>query len=191
MRPAARALVSAGVWAFVSSAAAQKIEPFEGYLCCNLYSSGSWISDLNYRDRGKTLVPVGTKVKVSGFGRWRILTEIDGKKVGIGNDYSRTVSMETFLSRYVLTIDPQDLLARMPDNVRDAIKAGKVMRGMTREQVAMAVGWPSATSTPSLDAVLWRYWIDSGSEFQVFWDERGLVDRIFGSPEVRKVIAIE
>jgi hypothetical protein len=39
--------------------------------------------------------------------------------------------------------------------------------------------------------VLWRFWVDSSSEFQVFWDEHGKVERIFGSPEVRKIVAIE
>lgn len=186
-----RTVLCASVLAAAGAAMAQKVEPFEGYLCCNLYSDGSWISDMNYRDAHKKLVPAGTRVKVNGLGRWRILVEIDGKKQGIGNDYSRSVDMLTFTQRYVLTIDPNEIMARFPAPVRDAIKAGKVMRGMTREQVAMAVGYPIATYTPDLNGLLWRLWLDSSSEFQVFWTEDGKVDRIFGAPEVRAKVAIE
>lgn len=165
--------------------------PFEGYLCCNMISDGSWISDINYRAEGKTPVPAGTRVLVTGFGRWRVLVEIDGKALAIGNDYSRTVSMEQFARRYVVADDPARALAGYPAAVREAIQAGKVMRGMSRAQVLMAIGYPIASYNPDLDAPLWRYWLDRSTEVQVFWGPDGRVDRVFGSPAARARIAIE
>ena len=60
--------------------------PVEGFLCCNMLSDGSWISDINYRAQGKKMIPAGTRVKHTGYGRWRLLVEIDGKPLAIGND---------------------------------------------------------------------------------------------------------
>ena len=46
----------------------------------------------------------------------------------------------------------------------------------------MAIGYPVASENPSLDAPTWRYWRDSWSEFQVQFDERGLVKTVVGDP---------
>ena len=53
---------------------------------------------------------------------------------------------------------------------------------MTREQVLMAIGYPVASENPSLDAPTWRYWRDSWSEYQVNFDEKGLVKTVAGNP---------
>ncbi len=41
---------------------------------------------------------------------------------------------------------------------RNAIEDGEVMKGMTREEVLLARGYPPAHRTPSLDGELWTYW---------------------------------
>ena len=76
---------------------------FEGFLCCNPRTDGKWISDINYAEGGKRIVPAGTPAKVTGYGRYRVLVDLVGSRQATGNDYS-------------------------------------LMRGMTREQVLMAVG---------------------------------------------------
>ncbi len=60
---------------------------FSGFLCCNMRSDGSWISDSNYAEDGKRVIPAGTPVQVTGYGRYRVNVLIDGKKQSIGNDY--------------------------------------------------------------------------------------------------------
>jgi hypothetical protein len=165
--------------------------PFEGYLCCNMLSDGSWISDINYHGTDKVLVAAGTPVKVTGFGRWRLLVEIDGKALAIGNDYSRTLSMEAFAQRYVVPQNPASALSGVSARVRKAIEAGMVATGMTRAQVLMAVGYPIASYNPDLDAPLWRYWLDRSSEYQLFWGPDGRVERVFGAPAVRARVVAE
>ena len=168
-----RSRLAAAAVASIALAAgpAAALDPYEGWLCCNLWTDGSWITDINYRSSSKTLLPAGTKVKVTGLGRYRVYIELEGKKQAIGNDYSRSVDMEAFARRSVLASDPAASIARWPAAVREAVKAGKVMRGMTREQVLTALGYPTGSYTPELDGPLWRYWLDRSSEFQVFWDE--------------------
>ncbi len=163
----------------------------EGYLCCNMHSDGSWISDVNYVEGAKQLIPAGTPVKVTGYGRYRVLVEIDGKKQAIGNDYSRTVKMEEFAQRYVVPQDPTAALRSAPPKVREAIRNARITRGMTRAQVLMALGYPIASATPDLDAPLWRYWTSRSAEYQVFWSDDGRVDKVFGAAATRALIEVE
>ena len=51
------------------SAGAQ--DKYDGYLCCNMRSDGSWISDSNYAEGGKRVIPAGTPARVTGYGRYR------------------------------------------------------------------------------------------------------------------------
>jgi hypothetical protein len=173
-----------------ATAARSQAQP-EGFLCCNMRSNGSWISDVNYVVGAKQMIPAGTPIKVTGYGRYRVLVEFDGQKQAIGNDYSRTVKMEEFALRHVVPTDPTAALRSAAPKVREAIKTGRIARGMTRAQVLMAVGYPIASATPELDAPLWRYWASSSAEYQVFWSEDGRVERIFGAPETRALIELE
>lgn len=173
-----------------AAALAQKTQPYEGFLCCSLLSDGSWISDLAYEDGYKKIVPAGTPVKFESFGRWRMYVEIEGKKLGIGNDYSRTIDMDAFAAMYVPKEDPKLRLQAWPGNVREAIQQRKIMRGMTREQVIMALGHPPTSYTPDKTKPLWHYRYRAG-DFQVFWTDEGKVDLVFGPADVRKKVFIE
>lgn len=169
-RPAAWLLAAA-----LLPAAAQALEPVAGFLCCNMRSDGEWISDANYAENGKHLIPLGTPVRVVGEGRWRVLVEVDGKPQAIGNDYSRDLSMQAFARRYVVPDDPRPLVAALPPHIRRAIESARVTPGMTRGQVAMALGWPISSENPHLDAPVWKYWLWTFSPFDVVFDAEGRV----------------
>ncbi|RUR70094.1 cell envelope protein SmpA [Variovorax guangxiensis] len=185
-RLAAAALLAATVVpASITVAHAQRPSPppgplVSGYLCCNMRTYGDSISDINYDEQGTSIVAVGTPARITTYDfRW-FGVELAGKQQRIKNDYSRNIPLPTFAQRYVVTADPKQKLATFPAPVREAILAGKVMPGMTREQVLMAIAYPVASENPSLDAPVWRYWRDSWSEFQVQFDEKGLVKTVVG-----------
>jgi len=153
-----------------------------GYLCCNMRTYGSSISDINYDEQGTSIVAVGTPARITAYDfRW-FDADLGGKPQRLKNDYSRNITLADFAKRYVVTEDPKQKMAAFPPAVRDAIVAGKVAPGMTREQVLMAIGYPVAGENPSLDALTWRYWRDSWSEYQVIFDEKGLVKTVAGNP---------
>ncbi|QNK68330.1 cell envelope protein SmpA [Variovorax sp. PAMC26660] len=153
-----------------------------GYLCCNMRTYGDSISDINYDEQGTRIVAVGTPARITSYDfRWFSL-DLGGKPQRIKNDYSRNITLPEFAQRYVVTTDPKQTMAAFAPAVRDAILAAKVMPGMTREQVLMAIAYPVTSENPSLDAPIWRYWRDSWSEFQVHFDEKGLVKAVVGDP---------
>lgn len=163
-------------------------QPFEGYLCCNFFDDGSWINDINYRSEHHKLVPAGTPVKVLGYGRWRINVEIAGRRTSIGNDYSRTIPLEEWAHRVVVAEDPTRALAGASARVQRAVREARVVPGMTRAQVRMALGWPPLGYNATLDGPLWQYWVNRSYAYQVFWDEKGRVDRVFGPPQARAMV---
>ena len=75
--------------------------------------------------------------------------------------------------------------------IRDAIKSARVTKGMTREQVAMAVGYPISSENPSLDAPIWRMWISSFGEYQILFDNAGRVREVTTDPQTRNLVVMD
>jgi len=179
-----RGLRALGIVAALAAGAASAQDKYDGYLCCNLRSDGSWISDINYAGDGLRVVPAGTPVKVTAVGRKKVSVLLGGGKQSIGNDYSRDLSPEAFARRYVLREDPKARIASWPARVQEAVRRSRVTAGMDREQVATALGYPVSSENPDLDANIWRYWLDSFTEFQVEFDGSGRVTGVVAMPTV-------
>ena len=161
-----------------------------GYLCCNMRTDGSWISDINYDENGKKIVPVGTPLKVTGYGHYRVKVDINGKGQAIGNDYSRDLDMVTFAKRYVVADDPAAKIATFPMKIRrDHFRA--LTSGMTREQVLMSVGYPVSSENHHLEDKTWRFWVSSFSEFRVKFDDDGRVIDIDGDADAKSRVILE
>jgi hypothetical protein len=171
----------------VASTSAVAQDKPAGYLCCNMRTDGSWISDINYDENGKTIIPVGTPLKVTGYGRFRVKVDINGKGQAIGNDYSRDLALDVFAKRYVVADDPAAKIATFPKKIQDAIASQRIVIGMTREQVMMSVGVP-VSSENHLDDKTWRFWRNSFAEFQVTFDDKGRVTEVGGDPNAKNYV---
>ena len=171
---------------------AQAQPTFDGYLCCNMRTDGSWISDSNYAESGKRVIPAGTPTRVTGYGRYRVHVELSpGGKQAIGNDYSRDLDLGTFARRYVVSEDPAQKIAGYSPKIRDAIRSARITRGMTRDQVFMAVGFPISSENPNLDAQVLRFWLSSFGEFQVQFDNAGRVREVTTDPQTRNLVVMD
>src|SRR3989454_12721251 len=81
--------------------------------------------------------------------------------------------------RFFLAEDPSARFPKRPadgkqaaevDKTRSMIEDGTVSVGMTRDQVLIALGYPRADRTPSLDAPTWRYWASRGDTFEIYFE---------------------
>ena len=152
----------------------------EGYTCCNFHHDKDWISDANWRSL--PMIPAGAKIKVLDLG-WnnRASVEIDGKPMRIGHDYGRREeTLQQFMQKLVVKNDPRKKIARYPEKVRNAIRDGRVIPGMTREQVIISVGYPPTHRTPRLDAGVWNHWISRAGRYEVHFNGKGTVEKIVG-----------
>ena len=188
-----RSILASALAAACSAGMAQALpEPAQGFLCCNLRTDGKWISDINYAENGKKLIPVGTPVTATGYGRHRVyVTMGDGSKQAIGNDYSRDMDLTSFAKRYILAEDPRKKLAGYPPRIRQAIESARLVPGMTREQVTMAVGFPVTSENPQIDAKVWRFWLSSFAEFQVVFGPDQRVKEITTDAQTRNLVVME
>lgn len=149
-----------------------------GYACCNLHYSGDWISDANLAQL--PFIPVGTPINVRQIDGYRAYIEVDGKPMRLGHDYGRSEeTTEQWVNKIVVLDDPKVKIARFPSNVRNAIASGQLLKGMTREQVIMAVGHPQTNENPRLDGPYWRYWWSSFGPYYVYWN-KNVVSKIEG-----------
>lgn len=164
--------------AFAAATVAHAADKPEGYLCCNMRSYGSEMSDINYDEEGMSIVPFGTPVKVAGQGPKKLRLLIGGKRHVLANDYSRDLGSARFTQRYVVAEDPRIAAAAFPDKIREAIASARLTAGMTREQVLMSLGYPISSENPDLAANVWRYWRSSFDEIQVAFDAGGRVSEI-------------
>jgi len=172
------AILASAAASFGACAALAQSLP-EGYTCCNFHYDKDWISDANWRVQ--PMIPAGARIKVLDYGFNRASVEIDGKPMRIGQDYGRKEEkLEQFIQKLVVKNDPKARIARYPEKVRAAIHEGRVIPGMTREQVIIAVGYPPTHRTPILDAPVWNLWASRTNRYEVHFNSKGVVEKIVG-----------
>jgi hypothetical protein len=174
-----------------TSTQAFAVDLLSGFLCCNMRTDGSWISDINYDENGKTIVPAGTPIRVTGYGHYRVKVDVNGKRQAIGNDYSRDLSLDAFAKRYVVSDDPGAKIAGFPKKIQQAIASARIITGMTREQVLMSVGYPVSSENHNLDDKIWRFWLSSWSEFRVKFDDGGRVTDVEGDGDAKSKVLMD
>lgn len=162
-----------------------------GFLCCNMRTDGSWISDINYLGTGKTMISAGTPLSLDGYGKNRLHVRINGRKQDIGNDYSRSITLEAFAQRYIVELDPLLRLQTYPAKIQEAIGTARLIKGMNREQVIMAVGYPVSDENPSLESKTWRYWLNSFGEFDAIFDDKGILIKVEAEARIRPWVVAE
>ncbi len=157
------------------------------YTCCNLRYEGDWISDANW---GRLpMVPAGARIKLVDASKNRAKILVDGRPMRFGLDYGRQqITIDKLLDRLSLKDDPAPRIASWPEPVRQAVRAGQVVAGMTREQAIVALGYPRLDATPDTSATTWRYWTIQDEEYTLEWNSVGLLDRVIGSESVLRSV---
>lgn len=161
--------------------------PRQGYACCVLHFSRDWINDGNYAEL--PLIPAGTPVQVLSYGSNRAYVKIDGKPMRLGHDYGRDQeTLEAWVRKIVVNDDPRPRIASYAPTVQEAIRQGKVMVGMTREQAIVAIGYPLTSENVSLDAPVWRIWRSSHGEYDLNFGPEGRITSITGDSSVTSLV---
>ena len=152
-----------------------------GYACCNLRYEGDQIKDSNLGQL--PFIAAGTPVRVKTIADHVAQVDVDGRPMRLVLENRGAETIQQWLARIVVGEEPRTRLAAYPPAARDAIRAGKLAKGMTREQVIMAVGYPQTSDKLPLDGPHWRYWWSGFSPYYVYWS-RDKVSRIDGQGEV-------
>ena len=129
------------------------------YLCCNLRYDPQKPEIEDGLAAGSAMIPFATRVEIQKVTKDSVQFEAAGRPP-ITLTYDRgdsAVPFDQHLSRLFVTEDPRLKLKKVPARRVRLIERGVAAPGMTREQVIMALGYPPADRTPSLEASTWNY----------------------------------
>ena len=193
-RPPVLRLVWPGATALLLSAcAALPIDPpVSGYTCCNLRLEHGWISSNNVQ--GGTVIPAGEPLRLQSIKKqFYVYGTLGSAEVAFRDDNARTEhDTMAWMRHIVVDQDPRAELASWPAEVRQAVRAAKVMPGMTRAQVRMALGPPSRSDTPDPKVKVWRYWTALEDEpVDLLFGDDGRLASLSGRPSAVRQIEQE
>ena len=156
--------------------------PRQGFACCNLHFDKDWINDGNYAKF--PMIPAGTPIELQSYGKNRAFVKVDGKQMLLGHDYGRDQeTLEQWVNKIVISEDPRPRIGAYPQDVQQAILAGKVVLGMTREQAIVAVGYPLTSENGPLESSTWRMWRSTHGEYDLNFGPDGRLASIAGDDE--------
>ncbi len=125
---------------------------------------------------GHLIIPRGSKIEILKKNRKRFVFKDEQTQ--------KKVTFEFHAGRMGMKINDYIALITSPTPVSNddfskldlkGIKKGKALKGMTREGVMAALGYPAAHRTPSIDASRWIYWTNRFRTIAVEFDDKGLV----------------
>jgi len=149
--------------------------------CCNIHAEGEDINDANYYVG--SLVPAGTPVQVQSVSNDSITFTAAGRKLTLHHQYGAAQeSMRQYIDKVLVADDPRARIAGYQPAVQDAIRDGRVERGMTRDQVILALGYPATHRTPSIEGSDWLYWYNRWVTYRVVFGADGKVSDVVGRP---------
>ncbi len=146
------------------------------YLCCNLRYEKPEVTDNWYQVGG--MIPLGTRVQIVEVRRDQVKFQPEGfPQITLTQKYGdKVLPFDQYLSRVFVERNPKLSFGKKKDRLELAVEQGRIEKGMTREQVAMAVGYPPANHTASLEAPDWHYWANRWKQY-IVWFEHGRVER--------------
>lgn len=161
-----------------------------GYTCCNLHVDVDWISDGNFAQYA--MIPAGTPITLTGWGRNRVTVEVDGQPLRMGHDYGRNYeTLQRFVEKIIVKDNPRNKLNQLAPVTRQAVHEGKVTLGMTREEVIMSLGYPLPSETHTLSSNTWRYYYSMTGDYTVAFNANGVVSRIDARPSIKHFVVLD
>lgn len=124
---------------------------------------------------GHLIIPAGAEITILKRKRkgFRFRVESDNKVVDFDFHKPRMgMSLDEYLDK-VTSLEPvsYDGLSELD---KKGIADGKAYKGMSREGVMIALGYPATHRTPSLDATSWTYWTNRFGTIVVDFDAQGV-----------------
>lgn len=182
-----RARLSLLVTAAALAGCATKLAPpITGYTCCNLRPSYDAVSSHNVQ--AGPILPAGQRVHLDSMKRdYYLYGTLGTDYVTMSHDTARSKEDTLrWVRRIVVPADPRRQLAQWPQDIQNAVNTARVFPGMSREQVAMALSYPSPADTKDLQSPTWRYWVpvprEDDAPVDIHFDAEGRVRALEGKP---------
>jgi outer membrane protein assembly factor BamE (lipoprotein component of BamABCDE complex) len=130
---------------------------------------------INYQQAG--FIPRCTEVDLLDVSSKKLIFSAEGKKYQYLY-HKASGSFDANIQKYFGPACKKSELRKLNAIDKEGVEAGKVFKGMTRDGVILAIGYPPQHKTPSTDAKIWKYWSSRFNTFDVIFDEKGKVKYI-------------
>ena len=118
---------------------------------------GSYANFTDYE--GHSFLPYNTQVEVKSWKRGYKITAVDSGTVILWEFKSKNMDGMRGSDYLDLILSPEPVsYMGLSAEDQQGIQQGKVMKGMTKQGVMVALGYPAKHRTPSLDDNTWAYW---------------------------------
>lgn len=126
-----------------------------------------------------SIMPVNTEVVARKIAIDRVLfiNEVTGRKMVLKNKPKRSGLDGLGWTMLHFGPEPVDLKVFTEDE-REAIRMGNVRKGMSRDAVLVAFGYPPLQLTPDLKANTWVYWFNRRDKVWVRFNDDGIVSDV-------------
>lgn len=132
---------------------------------------------------GHEILPVNSEVEISvtrrGF-RGRALLIVDKKSdrqiYFEYNERNMRIPMEEYID--LISSTNKTSLSGLSAKDKKGIQAGRASRGMSRDGVRIALGYPAKHRTPTLESTEWVYWMDRFRTMLVRFGSNGVVTEV-------------
>ena len=150
------------------------------------YSDPQDVPTINYRLAGK-LLPAGTPIELLDTGYCTNDREdiVSFKVISTQRVYNMTHQkrwrakdddVHSFIKRLFTTQAFEKRTEGFSEDIIKEIKTGMIVKGMTKEQVIIALGYPATHRTQSLDNSTWMYWKDPDVCFRAIFKNGKISD---------------
>ena len=128
------------ICAALTGCATRLSPPMTGYTCCNLRPYYSAVSSSNML--GGSILPAGTAVSLEHVKRGRYYGYVGDDYVTLSDDSPRAEGDSPWIGQVVVQTDPKIEYSTWSPRVQNAVLSAKVIPGMTKAQVLMALSYP-------------------------------------------------
>jgi hypothetical protein len=132
----------------------------------------------NFQQPG--LIPICSPVTFEWADQGEIIFTVDQTRKKYWY-YEHPVAAEPLLqnaARYFGRACPTAQIDGLTAVEKEGLRLGVPKKGMRKEAVILACGYPPLRDTPSLDAPSWRYWSSRWRFFTVAFDAKGVVQEV-------------
>jgi hypothetical protein len=162
----AAGVTSLWVWALagcaVSNSGDQLVGRSEVYTLVNLHPDETRrrLYSVNYQQPG--LIPLCTKVKIESVTSDEMTFQVveDQRRYHYIFHNSLRDPIAKHLDKYFGPSCPARKIESLSEVDRAGIRQGRVLEGMSKDGVILAVGYPPEHVTPTLESNAWRYWMN-------------------------------
>ena len=149
------------------------------YTQVNMHSyKGKAVTWVNYNV--DAFIPVNTPVEVISAGGWsglKFKLKESGVTLKLKNKSRHSgLSDEEWAEKHFG--EKKVKLNKFSKSERNAIEAGEIKVGMSKDAVIVSRGYPPAHKTPSLKSSSWLYWNTRWNKVQVIFGSNGKVSRV-------------